>query len=99
MRSRPVSPSPETGSRCTTVVRHAWAQRGLLMEDSEVEATLNELTALVAQDRDLMVASRRWRPGHPDPELFWPGDVVALRALAVYSEPASQTMKPLTWAR
>ncbi len=46
--------------------------------------SVRELTALVAQDRDLMVASRRWRPGHPNPELFWPGDVVALRALAVY---------------
>jgi hypothetical protein len=74
----PISP------RDYAVVRHAWARRGLLVEDLEVQATVRELTALVAQDRDLMVASRRWRPGHPDPELFWPGDVVALRALAVY---------------
>ena len=72
--------SPQDG----TVLRAAWAQRGLLVEDSDVEATSRKLKELAIGDRDLMVASRRWRPGQPDPEVFCAGDVVALRALAIY---------------
>lgn len=66
------------------VLRSAWAERGLLVDDDDVESTREQLTELTARDRDLMVASRRWRPGRPDPEVFCAGDVVALRALAAY---------------
>ncbi len=38
------------------------------------------------RDAAIAVASGRWRIGHPDPEVYVPGDVVALRSFAVAAD-------------
>lgn len=43
----------------------------------------------LANDLEIMMASRRWQPGRLDPDRFVPGDAVALRAMA--GRPAVQS--------
>jgi len=60
----------------------------LAAKDYSVTQTLNRLREQLDRDLAFMLATRRWRPGLPDPATFVPGDVVVLRALAA---------KPLVW--
>jgi hypothetical protein len=56
-----------------------------MVPDHEVEAALRRVRAQHKRDRLLVEAGGRWRPGIPDPVEFIPGDVLALRALAITS--------------
>jgi len=56
--------------------------RALADTDQTVSRTLTRLRDQVNADLTLMRATRRWRPGLPDPATFVPGDVVVLRSLA-----------------
>ncbi len=54
-----------------------------MVHDHEVEAALRRVQAQLKRDRLLVEAGGRWRPGIPDPVEFIPGDVLALRSLAI----------------
>lgn len=49
-------------------------------------AQLQSLFDAAKRDAAIAVASGRWRLGHPDPEVYVPGDVVALRGFAVAAD-------------
>lgn len=58
------------------VLRHA----ARTMTASSLEALLSELHERLEWDIAIASASGRWHLGEPDPELFVPGDITALRA-------------------
>lgn len=59
------------------VARHGFA--GIVRQ-------LDDLFAAARRDAAIAWASGRWRPGHPDPETYVPGDVAALRGFAVAAD-------------